>query len=238
MQYTSNKSNKLQDVVGNTLRDLANSSLAAYKPIMEGVLNNFSNINKSVLSGDLSAIKLPKLFKETCNCCPPDCCECPPHCIASINRCAAQGERIIVPFMVKNTCSQAKTYRVGVRELVDADGKAAPSQPILNKQTVTLQPGRSERVLMRLDLDKFENGNSYSTEIVLREKDINQNICFTLKVNDDCQLVTAEPQDEKKYKLRWQSWQSHYYCEPKKDLKEISVAPITPLNPANPVITN
>jgi hypothetical protein len=238
MQDTSNKSNNLQDVLGNTLRDLANSSLAAYKPLLEGVLTNFTTLNKSVLSGNLSAIKLPKLFKETCNCCPPDCCDCPPHCIAAINRCAAQGERIIVPCMVKNTCSQAKTYRIGVRELVDTDGKPAPAQPTLNKHSITLQPGRSERVLMHLDLDKFENGHSYSTEIVLRENEINQNICFTLKVNDDCQLVTAEPQDEKKSKLRWQSWQSHYYCEPKKDRKDITVVPAAPVNPANPVITN
>ncbi|MBC7875338.1 MAG: hypothetical protein H7Y01_15160, partial [Ferruginibacter sp.] len=163
MQHTNNKTNSLQDVLGNTLRDLANSSLAAYKPLMEGMLNNVTTMNKSVLSGDLSAIKLPKLFKETCNCCPPDCCECPPHCIASISRCAAQGERIIVPFMVKNTCSHAKTYRIGVRDLVDADGKLAPSQPILNKQTITLQPGRSERVMMGIDLEKFENGSSWST---------------------------------------------------------------------------
>ncbi|MBC7874806.1 MAG: hypothetical protein H7Y01_12465, partial [Ferruginibacter sp.] len=130
----------------------------------------------------------------------------------------------IVPFMVKNTCSHAKTYRIGVRELIDADGRPAPSQPILNKQTITLQPGRSERVLMQIDLDKFENGSSHSTEIVIRENEINQNICFTLKVNNDCQqVVTAEPQDEKKYKLRWQSWQSHYYCEPKKDRKDTPV---------------
>ena len=122
----------------------------------------------------------------------------------------------MVPFLVKNTCNETKTYRVGVRELKDQDGKPAPFQPQLNKHSVTLEPGRSERVVMLLDLSDFANGSTYTTEIVLRENEINQNICFTLKIDNDQNLVTAQPQNEKQYQLRWQSWQSHYYCEPKK----------------------
>jgi hypothetical protein len=233
MKNSTNQSTNLQDMIGNTFQEIASSSLAAYAPLMKGMLSNISNLSQSALKGDYSAIKLPKLFKETCNCCPPEC-ECPPHCIASISRCAAQGERIIVPFEIKNTCSHTKTYRVGVRELKDQDGKLSPSQPKLNKHSVTLDAGRSERVLMLVELDKFENGTTHSTEIVLREKEINQNICFTLMIDNDCKVVSVEPKDEKKFKLHWQSWQSHYYCEPKKTVT------ITP-NPAPttvPVFSN
>lgn len=224
MENSTNKSTNLQDIIGNTIRDITNSSLAAYKPLMEGMMNNLTSLNQSVLKGDYTALKMPKLFKETCNCCPPDC-DCPPHCIASISRCAAQGERIIVPFLVKNTCSHTKTYRVGVRELKDQDGKLSPTQPKLNKHSITVEPGRSERVLMLLELDKFENGTTHSTEIVLREKEINQNICFTLKIDNDCQLISVEPKDEKQFLLKWQSWQSHYYCEPKKN-RQVADIPV------------
>ena len=123
-----------------------------------------------------------------------------------------EGERIITPFIVKNDCSETKTYRIGVRELKDESGGLAPAQPILNKTIVTLDPGRSEHVLVSLDLDNFKAGSTYTTEIVLREKEINQNVCFTLIVdNADGTVVT--PQDEQQYRLRWQSWKDHYYCE-------------------------
>jgi hypothetical protein len=211
----SSKQNNLQSLIGDTLTQIANNSLQTLKPMMEGMLSNMTAVSQSVRSINPGNITLPNLFKETCNCCPPEQ-KCPPHCIAQISRIAAQDERIIVPFLIKNTCSHTKTWRVGVRELKDQDGKPAPFQPQLNKTSVTVEPGRSERVVMMVDLAQFANGATYTTEIVLREKEINQNICFTLKIDNDHHLVTAQPQDEEQYQLRWQSWQSHYYCEPKK----------------------
>jgi hypothetical protein len=208
----------LQQALTESIQNMANLSLGSLKPLMDGMMGNLASINKSVQEGGLPVMKIPQLKLQTdnCNCCPPENI-CPPHCIASINRCAMQGERIVVPFNIKNTCSHAKTWRIGVRELKDQDGQMAAAQPQLNKQTVTIEPGRSERVLMMLDLNNFTNGSVYSTEIVLREKDINQNICFTLTIDGDCNTVTAAPQDEQKYNLRWQGWQSHYYCEPPKN---------------------
>ena len=201
-----------------TLTQIANNSMKSFKPIMDGMLGNMNFLNQSIKKVDPGTISFANLYKETCDCCPPKQ-KCPPHCIAFISRVAAEDERIMVPFMVHNSCSSSKTYRVGVRELKDQDGKAAPTQPLLNKQSVTVEPGRSERVVMMIDLSKFDNGSTYTTEIVLREKDINQNICFELKIDNDQNLVTASPQNEKQHKLRWQSWQNHYYCEPKKGLR-------------------
>jgi hypothetical protein len=220
MQYSSGKSNNLQAIISDTLTQIANSSLQSFKPVMEGMINNMASVNQSVRDINYGNITFPNILKGTCNCCPPEP-NCPPQCIASISRTAAQDEKILVPVLVKNTCKQTKTYRVGVRELKDQDGKLAPFQPKLNKHTLTIDPGRSERVIMLVDLDKFNNGSTYTTEIVIREKDINQNICFTLMVDNDYNLVTAAPQDEKQYQMRWQSWQSHYYCEPKKSSGQV-----------------
>ncbi|MCG2613410.1 hypothetical protein LZZ85_03925 [Terrimonas sp. NA20] len=217
MQNTT-KPDSLQAMISDTLSKIADSSLQSFRPVMDGMLNNMSSISQSVKNINPASIKLPKLTSDNCNCCPPEP-KCPPHCIAQITRIAAQDERILIPFMVKNSCSKIKTYRVGVRELKDQDGNMAPFQPQLSKQTVTVEPGRSERVVMMIELGQFANGATYTTEIVLREKEINQNICFTLKIDNDHHLVTAQPQDEKQYQLRWQSWQSHFYCEPKKDVR-------------------
>jgi hypothetical protein len=237
MQNSSHQNN-LQTLMTDTISQIANNSLQTFKPVMEGMLNNLSSIGKSVKNINPAALVLPNIFKQTCNCCPPEQ-KCPPHCIAQITRVAAQDEKILVPFMVKNTCSQTKTYRVGVRELKDQDGKLAPFQPELNKQFVTVDPGRSERVVMMIDLSRFDNGATYNTEIVLREKEINQNICFTLKVDNDANLVTAQPQNEQQYQLRWQSWQSHFYCEPKKGGRiaqpALPTQPAQPAQPAQPV---
>ena len=215
MSNTSYNTSGLQKVLTDSLQNMADLSIGSIKPLVDGMVKNMTAVNSAVYSGGLPAIKLPQIKLQDSNCCPPEN-TCPPHCLASIKRYAMQGERVVVPFLVKNACNIAKTYRIGVRELMDADGNMAPSQPVLNKNSVTVQPGRSERVLMMIDLEKFTNGSEYTTDIVLREKDINQNICFTLCVDADCNTVTATPQDEQKYRLRWQSWQSHYYCEPQK----------------------
>ena len=75
---------------------------------------------------------------------------------------------------------------------------------------------------MTIDLEQFNAGTTYTAEIVLREKEINQNICFTLMVSNPANVVTAIPKDENSYRMRWQSWKDHYYCE-KPVLKPIDI---------------
>ena len=117
-----------------------------------------------------------------------------------------------MPIGVNNECKGQKQYRIGIRELKNINGTMAPSQPVLNKQEITLETGETEMVLMGIELKGFEAG-TYTAEIVLREKEINQNICFTLKVDDYENLTVAAPLEEIKYRLHWQSWQRHFYCE-------------------------
>jgi hypothetical protein len=211
MQSQSTTTADIQKMLTDNFQQLTNLSISTLKPVMEGLINNISAINNSVIKNGLPLIKIPKLSTGNCDCCPPEE-SCPPHCIASITKHAMEGERIIIPFIVKNDCSQTKTYRIGVRELDDENGVAAPAQPVLNKDSVTLDAGRSEQVLVTIDLASFKTGSTYTTEIVLREKDINQNICFTLIIEDPKATVVI-PQSEQKYRLKWQSWKDHYYCE-------------------------
>jgi hypothetical protein len=221
MDNNTNTLSGLQQTLTDNFQQLTNLSIAAIKPLMEGVMNNVSAANKALLQNTSTVIKFPVLNND-CDCCPPKN-ECPPHCIASITKTAISGERIIVPFLVKNNCSSVKTYRIGVRDLVSqADNTLAPNQPQLNKQYVTLQPNQSEQVLMTIDLEQFNAGTTYTAEIVLREKEINQNICFTLMVSNPANVVTAIPKDENSYRMRWQSWKDHYYCE-KPVLKPIDI---------------
>jgi hypothetical protein len=197
--------------VTDGLQKIASMSMDSVKSSVEAASKNLSEVNKVTSGIGLGNFTLPLLGKkDNCDCCPPKE-ECPPHCMLQISRNASKGERIIVPFLVKNTCGATKTYRVGVRELKSIDGNLAPSQPRLNKNHVTLDANQSEMVLMEIDLLQFEN-NTYNAEIVVREKNINQNICFTLVVGETNAPV-AKPIDEKKYSLHWQSWKSHFYCE-------------------------
>ena len=194
------------------LQKIASMSMDTVKSSVETASKNMSEVNKVMTSVGLGKFTLPLLGKkDSCDCCPPKE-ECPPHCLLQITRSASAGERIIVPFIVKNKCGGTKHYRIGVRELKNIDGTKAPSQPILNKNNVTLAAGESELVSMGIDLNNFSIG-TYNAEIVLREKDINQNICFKLVVSDNTNAPVAEPLDEKKYRLHWQSWRSHFYCE-------------------------
>jgi hypothetical protein len=224
MSTSNNSNNNLQDMLSKTMADLSSTSLKMVQPMLKNMMDMYTQAGQSVLKGDYSSLQLPKLGKETCHCCPPDC-HCPPHCIAAIERRAMRGERIIVPFTVKNTCSKQKSYQIGVRELKDQNGGLAPSQPKLNRYTLTLDPGQSIRVLMLVDLASFTNGSTYQTEIVLREKQYNQNVCFTLFVEDG-DSVLVQPQDEKEMNMRWQSWQDHYWCE-KKSKPGVTVNPNT-----------
>lgn len=165
--------------------------------------------------------KMPGASTSTCtdkskdDCCPPKPA-CPPRCLAEIVREACVGEVIVVPFSIKNKCNTAKDYKVGIRPLVDQNGTTAPVQPYLNVDAVHLEAGQSITVLMTVNLlQGFETGNIYSTEIVIREDAINQNICFQLTVKPCGKGVEACPLDEREYLLRWQSWQEHFYCEQK-----------------------
>jgi hypothetical protein len=215
---TSNTSNALTDLLNDSFQKLANASMDTMKPLMESMLSSYADMSKSMLEKGTPTLKLPKLSfqSDDCGCCPPKT-KCAPHCMSTISRKAMEGESIIVPFLIKNTCSVAKTYKIGVRELKNVDGTLAPTQPILDKASVTLDPGRSELVRMGIKIHGYTNGATYNTEIVLREKEINQNICFTLVV-DSGQAPVISPLDEQKYKLKWQSWDSHYYCEPERKI--------------------
>ncbi|WP_114792869.1 hypothetical protein U0035_03040 [Niabella yanshanensis] len=206
----NNSSARLQQTLTDNLKQITDMSLSFAKPLMDNLVNNFSILSQSALAGN-TPIKLPQFKLQSDDCCTSKN-DCPPHCLSNISRKAMVGERIIVPFIIKNHCNTSKTYRVGVRELKDLDGQLAPSQPVLNKTAVTLDAGQHERILMGIDLSKFSEGKIYAAEIVLREKEYNQNVCFTLYVEDE-EGVTVTPLDEKKYKLKWQSWKDHFYCE-------------------------
>ena len=177
------------------------------KTMQSAIGNTMSNIG--TMSEVMNKMGITPKGKNTC--CPPTD-ECPPHCLVQLTRNAFSGERIVVPFGVKNTCKQQKRYRIGIRELKHINGSVAPSQPVLNKQEVLLEHGETEMVLMMIELKGFEAG-TYNAEIVLREREINQNICFTLQVDDYKELVVAEPLEEIQYRLHWQSWQRHFFCE-------------------------
>lgn len=208
-----NDGSDLQQVFMDSYKRMADLSLNTMRPFVEGMVENMSTFNKSMADTGIPTLTFPSIKTKSSKCCPPET-ECPPHCIANITRHAREGERISVQFLVRNRCSSEKTYRIGVRELKDEDGNMAPAQPKLNKKSVTLAPGGSERVAMAIDLKSFKRGSVYSAEIVLREKEINQNICFRLVVEGRSDLEEVSPYDEKKYKLKWQDWRSHYYCEP------------------------
>ncbi len=185
------------DSLSNTLGKLINQSFQTYKVLLDaGLKGAQQNIGSS----------------SDCDTCPPKE-QCPPKSIASIYRKAMAEERIVVPFILKNTCSHAKSYRIGLRSVTNQDGNPAPNQPYLNKNIVNLQPNAQERVLLQLDLTGFAIGK-YHVEIVVREKEFNQNILLTIEVADHTAAVIS-PLDEKQYRLKWQSWKTHFYCEPK-----------------------
>jgi len=192
---------------------MATSSIEAYKPLINNMAESISAINNSVMNTDFSKFKSSNILNQNCQCCPPPS-TCSPYCIATIERCAMKGEHIIVPFTIKNTCNHPKTYRIGIRELKDLDGKPAQDQPRLNKHSITLEPGRSIRVLLSIDLMHVTAGSTYTAEIVLRENNINQNICLKLIIDDSCRDVVIQPMDERKLQMRWQNWHDHYWCEP------------------------
>ncbi|MFD1163370.1 MULTISPECIES: hypothetical protein [Hwangdonia] len=212
MENKKLNSNVFSDSVMENIQTLSDMSMQFYGTMLENVLGNNTQVNKQIGQLGKNALDPIKAILNSDDCCAPKE-KCPPHCIASINRKAMAGERIIIPFVVKNNCQKPKTYKIGARELKDQDGKLATAQPLLNKNSVSLQPNTSERVLISLDLVNFKDG-VYTAEIVLREKEYNQNICLTVSVGDHSAPIVT-PYEEKKFKLKWQSWKSHFYCEPK-----------------------
>jgi hypothetical protein len=149
---------------------------------------------------------------KTVPCCPP-IEECPPQCLTEITRHAHAGEVVLVAIRINNPFGEAKTWQVGLRPLVDEHQKPAPSQPTLDKTSVTVPPSQSVVVEMRIDLTQgYHAGSSYEATIVIREKEVNQNVCFTL-VLDPLRPEDVTPWDEQDLKRHFLSWHHHFYCD-------------------------
>lgn len=147
-------------------------------------------------------------------CCPP-VEECPPQCLAEITRRAHAGEVVLVPFRIHNASGATRTWQVGLRPLVDEDQNPAPSQPTLDKTKVTVPPSQSVTVEMRIDLSSgYPPGGHYEATIVIREKEINQNVCFRL-ILDPFDPPVITPHDEDDLKTHFLSWHHHFYCDEK-----------------------
>jgi hypothetical protein len=146
-------------------------------------------------------------------CCPP-VEHCPPACLLLLTRRAVPGEVILVPFRIHNGTGAVKSYAVGLRPMMNDQQQPAPTQPSLDKTHVTIQPGQSVALDMRIDLSVagYHAGQQYEATIVVREKDINQNICFRL-VLDAASAPTATPCDERDLKSHFVGWQYHFYCD-------------------------
>jgi hypothetical protein len=179
---------------------------------MQNILSEMGIALPGASSGKLVQAKHPSNCQ--CGCCPPEY-DCPPQCLLMLSRSAYPGETVIVPFSIRNTTGVARDYKVGVRDLLDQQGNIAPGQVSINKDVISLQPGQAVTLLAQVNLAQFQTG-IYETDIVLREKDVNQNICFRLEVLPFPDAPEARPWDENKLLTHFQSWQSHFYCTPKK----------------------
>jgi hypothetical protein len=68
-------------------------------------------------------------------------------------------------------------------------------------------------VEMRIDLTQgYRAGSSYEATIVIREKEVNQNVCFTL-VLDPLGPDDVTPWDEQDLQRHFLSWHHHFYCD-------------------------
>lgn len=204
----------LPDTLSSAMRKMTDLSTEILQPVMKSMTDNIGEAAKSLSKGKLPSFDLSLITAgNKTDCCVPEP-TCPPKYLARINRCATAGERIAVPFDIENTCSKEKRYQVGTRPMTDVHGNVASSQPKLDKSIVQISPGNKTRVMLNLDLANYSNGNTYTAEIVIREKEVNQNILFTLTVSEECSAVpVAKPIEENKYFLQWHSWKSHFYCE-------------------------
>jgi len=219
MQISSGKTLNLANLT-QSMQRISEATTRMFQNNAENSIQWFSELQDVFGSG----LNIGKK-KDDCGACPPEC-DCPPQCLLNIYREANPGETIIVPFKVKNTLQTAKIYRIGVRPLYDDNGNLLPNQPVLNKTVLNLQPGQSILVEMKIDLTNgYLAGNRYSTEIVIREKEVNQNICFTLNVTSNTCIPEAHPLKEQDYLTHFNDWKSHYYCD--------SRPTITRVNPSN-----
>ena len=214
MERQSNTIQNLPDTLSSAMRKMTDITTELLEPVMRSMTDNIGDAAKSLSKGKLPAFDLSSITANNkSDCCVPQQ-ECPPKYLAQINRCAAAGERIVVSFDIENTCNKEKTYRVGIRPLTDLHGNVALTQPQLTKDVVKIGSGNKARVTFYLDLAQYNNGNTYTAEIVIREKEINQNVLFTLKLSEECNAVpVARPIEESKYYQQWHSWKSHFYCE-------------------------
>jgi len=145
--------------------------------------------------------------------CPPQD-NCPPRCLLTITRHGNIGETIIVPFKVRNLSNYVKKYQLGVRWLTDEDGQNV-SQPSLDKLEIEVQPGMAVMAEMMVYIsENLKVGSVYETEIVIRERRHNQNICFKLYVNPISEVPEAAPYDEREIDTHFHRWYYHYYCTP------------------------
>lgn len=197
--------------VADSIQRFSNLSMELFADSLRNnfkMLDDMGNIFTSSVSQDIQK-------RKSSHCCPPEP-ECPPRCILEIKKEAYAGEVIVQPFMVKNQCNSIKTYRIGVREFKDQHGNESPVAAILNRNEIQLEPGQSISVLLSVNLSQeVQAGDCLSTDIVIREKEVNQNICFKLFVKPICDVPVAVPLKEAYYFNHWQSWQSHFYCENK-----------------------
>ena len=182
--------------VGTRMASQLGRTLVTENPMLTGLLGRTSS------------------FDPACGpiCCPPKD-ECPPRCLLRLSRRARPGEVILVPFQIRNASGQPKQYQLGVHPLLDQHGNPAPTQPTLSTTQIQVPPGHTRVVEMRLDLSNYQAGNVYETDIVVREKEVNQNICFTLTVESGADAPVATPHDEQKLQRHFVHWHHHYYCE-------------------------
>lgn len=213
------QSNALKPININNVTDSVKRFTDATTQMVVNNVNN--NLQWFTEMQNLFGLSSFQTNTNDCNACPPQC-DCPPQCILNITRDANAGETIIVPFKVKNILQIPKIYQVGIRPFYDDNGNTLNNQPLVNKTTLNLQPGQSITVEMKLDLsDEYVAGNSYSTEIVLREKDVNQNICFTLNIISNSFIPEAHPLSEQDYFNHFQDWKSHFYCDSRPTINRV-----------------
>lgn len=145
-------------------------------------------------------------------CPPPDVC--PPRCMISIERLVRPGEVRMIYFAIKNDGNVPKIYSVGVRPFLNLRGEEVSINASLNTTQISVQPGKSVAMEMRVAIPENMPAGTLQTDIVVIEKKHNQNICLTLIVeNYDCAPV-ATPLDEQEIDTHFHRWYHHFYCTP------------------------
>ncbi len=217
----------------SSLRGLGTAVNGLFKESLTGTSNLLGRMGDVL---DAARAMGPKTRQSTQKvpCCPPEW-ECPPQCLLEITRRAQPGEVILVPFRIHNGSSVPKHYAVGVRPMVGPDQTPAPSQPTLDKTSVNINPLQSVLLEMRIDLSSgYRMGSQYEATIVVREKDINQNICFRLILQAE-PVPVATPYDEKDLKCHFVGWQQYFYCcEPDSKGRQ-DIPPPPPIDPTGQV---